>query len=261
MGTIFRRGKKWGMNYIDPDGQQVRKMVAHNKETAERILKKIEIEIAEGKYLDITKKQNILFEEFARQYLDTYVRMENKNFPKQRCMIDNLVKYFKGKFLHQIDSLIIRQFMAQRIKKVKPASVNRDFSMLKSMYNRAIEWGMYGESNPTRGIKKIPENNNRCRWLTEEEQALLLSHCQGITKVIVIVALKTGMRWGEIINLKWQQVPNSNYVDFGNETIVVHVRPFSDERPEPSLWASQWGRFQLLLDTFQGKLDRGVTAG
>lgn len=222
MGTTFKRGKKWGINYMAPDGQQVRKMVASNKETAERILKKTEIEIVEGKYLDIQKNRNIFFEDFAQQYLDIYVRIENKNFLKQKCMIDNLAKYFKGKYLHQIDSLTIRQFMAQRIKKVKPASVNRDFSMLKSMFNRAFEWGMYPDNNPTKGIKKIPENNNRCRWLTEQEQALLLSHCQGLLKTLVIVALKTGMRWGEIINLKWQQVPNSNYVDFGNDTIVVH---------------------------------------
>ncbi|MDE2010144.1 MAG: site-specific integrase, partial [Candidatus Omnitrophica bacterium] len=32
----------------------------------------------------------------------------------------------------------------------------------------------------------------------------------------------TGMRWGEIINLKWKQSVNSNYVDFDNGTIYIH---------------------------------------
>ena len=222
MGTTFKRGKKWGISYIDTHGRQVRKIVSTKKETAELILNKIEVDIAEGKYLDINKCKNVLFDKFSQQYLDAYVRIENRNFVKQRNLVNSLVKHFKGKYLHKIDPLMIRQFMAQRLKKVKPASVNRDLSMLKSMFNRAIEWGMYSGKNPACGIKKIPENNSRCRWLTEDEQERLLSHCQGITKVIVTIALQTGMRWGEIINLKWVQAPNSNYVDLDNNTIFVH---------------------------------------
>jgi len=76
--------------------------------------------------------------------------------------------------------------------------------------------------NPTAGIKKLPENNERCRWLTEDEQKHLLSFCHGIVRSIVIVALRTGLRWGEIANLKWQQTPNSNYVDFEREVIFIH---------------------------------------
>ncbi|MCK5083774.1 MAG: site-specific integrase [Candidatus Omnitrophica bacterium] len=222
MGTIFKRGKRWGVNYIDSNGYQIRKMVSTKRETTERILNKIEVDIAEGKYLDINKCENMLFEKFSQQYLDAYVKVENKNFIKQRNLVNSLVKHFKGRYLHKIDSFTIRQFMAQRLEQVKPSTVNRDFSMLKSMFNRAIEWEMHSGKNPTNGIKKISENNSRCRWLTEGEQERLLSHCHGMTKVIVTVALKTGMRWGEIINLKWKQAPNSNYVDFDNNTIYVH---------------------------------------
>ena len=46
MGTIFKRRKKWGINYTDPNGSQIRKIVSSYKETARRILKKIETEIA-----------------------------------------------------------------------------------------------------------------------------------------------------------------------------------------------------------------------
>ncbi|MBF0490431.1 MAG: site-specific integrase [Candidatus Omnitrophica bacterium] len=222
MGTTFRRGKRWGINYIDDAGQQVRKIVSPYKETAEIILKKIEIEIAEGKYLDIKKEKSVLFEDFVQNYLNTYVRLENKNIKKQECLINNLVNHFKGKHLHQMDTLTIRQYLSQRLKKVKPSTVNRDFSMLKCMFNRAIEWGMFIGTNPTQGIKKIPEKNNRCRWLTEEEQNNLLSCCQGLTKVIVTIALKTGMRRDEIFHLKWCQSPNSNYVDFESGMIFIH---------------------------------------
>jgi hypothetical protein len=90
MGTTFRRGKRWGINYINPSGNQIRKIVSPYKETAETILKKIETEIAEGKYLDVRKERSILFEDFAHEYLNTYVKLENKNIRNQEKLIKDL---------------------------------------------------------------------------------------------------------------------------------------------------------------------------
>ena len=223
MGTTFRRGKKWGISYIDTRGQQVRKMVAAYKDAAERILKKIETDIAEGKYLDIKKYEKIYFEDFAQEYIKTYVRLELKEQRNEEYLVMRLAAQFKGRYLHQIDQLMVRQFMARRLKDVRPASVNREFQTLKSMFNRAIEWDMLNGKNPAVGINNIPQNNSRCRWLTEQEQARLLSCChENLTRVLVLIALKTGMRWGEIKTLKWSQSPRSNYIDFANGVIFVH---------------------------------------
>lgn len=248
MGTIFKRRKKWGINYIDPSGNQIRKVVSPYRESAQRILKKIETEIAEGKYLDIKKKErkNIRFEDFAQQYLKSYVEFENKNVRNQRNLINGLVKQFKGNNLEQIDTLMIRQYLSRRLKSVRPSTVNREWSMLKSMFNRAFEWGLFSGVNPTNSIKKLPENNERTRWLKEEEQEVLLSNCQGMTKIIVLIALKTGMRWGEITSLKWRQNPNSNYVDFQNNIIFVHE----------SLSKSKKSRYIPLSDSIISALEK-----
>ncbi|VAW14524.1 hypothetical protein MNBD_BACTEROID05-1144, partial [hydrothermal vent metagenome] len=216
--------------------------------TAQRILKKIETEIAEGKYLDIKKKEklNIRFENFAQQYLESYVEFENKNVRNQRNLINGLVKQFKGNNLEQIDALMIRQYLSRRLKSVRPSTVNREWSMLKSMFNRAFEWGLFSGLNPTNSIKKLSENNERTRWLKEEEQEVLLSNCQGMTKIIVLVALKTGMRWGEITSLKWRQTPNSNYVDFQSNIIFVHE----------SLSKSKKSRYIPLSDSIISALEK-----
>ena len=222
MGKTFRRGKKWGISFIDAHGLQVRRMVSPYKETAERVLRKIETEIVEGKYLDIKKRENILFEDFASEYVKTYVKLELKEHRNEEYFVKRLASEFKGLYLHQIDSLMVRQFMARRLKDIRPASVNREFQVLKGMFNRAIEWDMLHGKNPAVGINNIPQNNSRCRWLTDQEQERLLSYCSGLTKVLVLIALKTGMRWGEIKALKWTQEPRSNYVDFDNGVIFVH---------------------------------------
>jgi integrase len=212
----------WGISYMDPQGQQVRKMISTYRETAEKVLRKTQTEIDEGRYLDLRKKlAKVLFQDLARDYVESYVRLENRTAHKQANKVANIVRFFGGRYLHQITTLDIRRFMAERANKVKPSSINRDVSMVRCMFNRAREWGMI-EHNPTAGIRKLAENNERCRWLTEEEQNRLLSFCHGLTRTIVVVALRTGMRWGEIAHLKWQQAPESNYVDFDRGIIFIH---------------------------------------
>ncbi len=224
MGKLFKRGKNWGVTYMDPNGQQVRKMVSPYKESAERILKKIETDIIEGKYLDITNKQKVLFEDFAWEYIKTHVRLHLKGKRNQEYIIKRLITEFQGKHLDKITPIMIRKYIAQKLETgVRPSTVNRWLQTIKSMFSRAIEWGMLHGRNPATGLKNIPQNNSRCRWLTEEEQSILLGCCnEHLTRIVVLIALKTGMRWGEIISLKWQQSPCSNYVDFDKNVIFIH---------------------------------------
>lgn len=226
MGKLYKiknkNGLKWGITFINPKGQRIRKMISSYKEVAENALKKIEVQIAEEKYLDIRRTEPILFENFAKRFFDAHTRLENRSIKNQEYLLNGLVRHFQGNYLHEMTMLDIKEHLSQRSKHLKPSSVNKELTMLKSMYNRANEWEVLNNYNPTRDIKKLKENNERCRWLTEDEQECLLSHCHGITRTIVLIALKTGLRWGEIINLKWQQAPISNYVDFDNSTIFIH---------------------------------------
>lgn len=50
------------------------------------------------------------------------------------------------------------------------------------------------------------KEESRLRYLSEEEEISLLNVCQGMLKNIVLVALHTGMRLGEILNLKWSDI-------------------------------------------------------
>ena len=52
------------------------------------------------------------------------------------------------------------------------------------------------------------KEESRLRYLSEEEEISLLNVCQGMLKNIVLVALHTGMRLGEILNLKWSDIQN-----------------------------------------------------
>jgi len=57
-----------------------------------------------------------------------------------------------------------------------------------------------------RKVKLYKENNQVVRYLTEDEMARLLNECSGYLKSVVIVALNTGMRLSEILNLQWKDI-------------------------------------------------------
>jgi integrase len=90
----------------------------------------------------------------------------------------------------------------------KPGTINRHVACIKAMFTKAVEWEMVEEEilKKVRKVKLLEENNRRLRYLSVEECQRLLSECPKHLRPIVIMALNTGMRRGEIFGLKWENV-------------------------------------------------------
>jgi integrase len=74
------------------------------------------------------------------------------------------------------------------------------------------------ETNPMRRVHKLREAPARERYLTDEEERRLFAVLIGRRahlRPIIVVALQTGMRQGEILGLKWE------HVDFDRKTIFI----------------------------------------
>jgi integrase len=110
-----------------------------------------------------------------------------------------------GKRLFEITPLDIEKFKTARSKQVSPASVNRELACFKHMFTKAIEWNM-AVDNPVKKVRMFRENPGRIRYLTKPEAQQLLNECAEHLRPIVILALYTGMRLGEILNLKWENI-------------------------------------------------------
>jgi len=204
MGVFLKNGN-WFIDYR-ANGRRIREKIGPNKSLAEIVLKKRKVEIAENKFLDIKKEQKIRFEDFADEYLEVHCKSNNKSWYKSDYFnLKNLKKYFAGKYLHEITPKDIEQYRAERIKEVSKSTVNRVLNCLSSLYNRAIEWGK-ATDNPMSKVKLFKVPDKRIRYLEKEEIDKLLSHCCEHLKPIVIVALHTGMRKGEILGLKWHDI-------------------------------------------------------
>jgi integrase len=64
----------------------------------------------------------------------------------------------------------------------------------------------YVELNHVRGVKLLPELNKRVRWLTDDEETKLLAGCAVHLRPIIMVAIHSGMRKGELLSLTWGDV-------------------------------------------------------
>jgi len=169
MKGVFRRGQIWYISYYC-NGSRRKERVGENRKSAESALCKRKVEMAEGRFLDVRKREKIKFEDFATTYIELYARPNKRPMVARRdeFLIKRLGTHFNGKNLYEITPQSIERYKAERIKEVAPATVNRELACLKCMFNKAITWGKTDE-NPVRSVKLFKENNARLRYLEKEE--------------------------------------------------------------------------------------------
>jgi site-specific recombinase XerD len=110
---------------------------------------------------------------------------------------------------------------------LKPASINRELSSLKKAFNLAVREWEWCRENPVSRVSMERENNQRDWWLSVEEEVRLLQACAPWLYELVIFALDTGMRMGEILELSWRGV------DFTRRTVMVFRSKNGERRTIP----------------------------
>jgi integrase len=92
-------------------------------------------------------------------------------------------------------------------------TINNHLTVLRKSLNTAQEWKLLGVIPKVRLLKVQPHKYD---FLSEAECKSILSHSQAVIHEIILIALNTGMRFGEIIALDWQDV------DLGRRILSVN---------------------------------------
>lgn len=207
-GSVYRRGNSWTIDFKDSDGKRIQRAVldALTYEDAvialqEEITKRFQVNHGQR------PKREVGFREFAKVFLNDYMAVSRRNFKSDRFRLEALKEFFEDVDLRQITPLQCERLRKARLEKGNAKStVNRFLALLKRLFTIAIQEG-YAEENPVRKIKLFSESNTlKERILTSEEESRLLASSSDHLRPILVVALNSGARLGEIINLTWDKV-------------------------------------------------------
>jgi integrase len=175
--------------------------------------------VGRGKQPEIRKKiPNTTFKELSVEYLKWAKRQ--RSFKQKETLVNQLVTILGAYPLRAFNSRLLEQYQTERMEKSrkqakktipggnKPGTINRHVATIKHMFTKAVEWELVEEEalKKVRKIRLLEENNRRLRYLSKEECQALVRECASHLKPIVIIALNTGMRRGEILSPKWDNV-------------------------------------------------------
>lgn len=205
--SVYQRGKKWGVGYSLPNGKWKREIIGTSKRQAEEYERKIKTQIAANKFLGVPLMKQMVFEKLCEEYLAfSKAHKRVQSLRRDRTSINNLLSAFVGQLVSEIRAHDMEKYIVTRSEmKVKPATINREISCIKHMFTKAVHWGYLTET-PLRSVRKLREPPGRTRYLNDDEIKRLLYCCPQHIKPVVITALYTGMRKGEILNLEWSDI-------------------------------------------------------
>jgi integrase len=231
-GCLFVRGKKrkvWVLRYREdvmlPDGQIARVNRSEIMGTlADLPTRRIAQRLVESKLRAINQgtyrpKTTLTFREFVEtqwqpNLFPTFKISTSRGYAY--LLRKHLLPFFGDNKLTEITRQMVQAFVAQLGQRLAPKSVALAKNCLSKVLSTAMEWG-YLEANPANGVRLPARISHRERTVLPSEQVRrLVAELQEPYKSMVLIAVLTGLRRGELFALRWSAV------DF--ERKLIHVR-------------------------------------
>lgn len=153
----------------------------------------------------LQKSSQMTFQQLAKKIIDTYPSPTLQTRYKYSKLA---LKAFWDVPISQISKPLVMQWMTTYGKTRKPATVKMHFDYLSGCLNKAVEMDFL-DANPIRGMKKPKVINKRTRHLGEssaeeyERFIAVIDARDDHMRTFCYIALYTGMRKSEILNLEW----------------------------------------------------------
>lgn len=208
------------------------------KTDAKEWAKKTEAAIKEGRYFKTTEAKKHTVAELVDRYIEEILPRKPKSVIGQTRHLNWWKKELGHLTLADLTPATIIEARAKLIKNETTQGKKRSFSTV-NRYTAALshacsvaanEWEWMEES-PVRKVKRLCEPRGRQRFLSEDERDRLLNACRESQSIsiypVVVLALSTGMRQGEILNLRWKDV------DFKKRRILLEETKNNQRRSVP----------------------------
>jgi integrase len=208
--TIIKRGNSYWID-IGFNSQRFRKRSPENSYRGAKAYELlIRQKLSRGEPINEPRKVKMLektFKDFSEEFFNSYVKINNKLSEarsKRSALNVYLIPFFGKLKLSEITSYDVEKFKAERQKQgLSNKYINNLLCVLSKCLRTAEDWGILDKPPKIKHLKVAPQKFD---FLSIEESEVLLKHAQGFLKDMILFALQTGLRFGEIIAVTWKDI-------------------------------------------------------
>ena len=221
---VGKTGVSYGVDYY-ANGNKHREVVGPSMAEAKEKLEEIHTQVRKGDF--VVNRKKFTFAELLKRFEEIKEGSGSSYFENtQKYYLPILANFFGTMKLYQISPYDIEKFKKMRMETPKryggtrsQTTVNRELACLQGLFSKAVTWGMMERNVFDRFRESIffPENASRVRYLQESEIKTLLAVSPPYLKNIIKAALLTGLRKGDALSLKWEDVDLEKGLLFFNE--------------------------------------------
>ena len=209
MGTVYKKNSRWRAE-VHKSGQRRSKMFDTRAEAKDWIAE-TEAELLSGPVNKPT----------MRTAIDRYLKDPARS-RWDALRLTAISKHDWSKLeLEKVTASVLSTWRDERLTQVKPATVIREMTLLRSLFEAARRDWEWVKVNPIKDVKRPPATPPRNRVISDAERDEVLKALEytGVVETIqheaavaLLIALETGMRAGEILSLTWELVDSQKQV-------------------------------------------------
>ncbi len=222
MGAIRKRGRNYIITYYEGDGRRRWETVGPNLHEARQVLAERMSERRTGK--SRVPRDKMTVGELVKKWKENYLtvqqqlgRLKPSTLRSYQSNLDGHIAPFFGAMpLSEVTLASVQQFIKALLGKgLSPKTIGNVIVILKEMFKHAVQWG-HLDANPVQYVERPRGEDKEMDVFTPDEIRRMLDAQEEPLRTLLLTAVLTGMRQGELFALQWEDI------DFARHH--VHVR-------------------------------------
>ena len=250
MASIFKRGKVWWIDFINPAGDRIRRSTGtQDKKEAQEYCDRVKSD--SWRVAKLSERPRRTWDEAAVKWLDETQHKATHEGDKSKLFW--LQQFLRLRYLDEITRDYVAQIGRVKAGESSPATANRYLALIRTILRKAChEWEWTDRAVK---ISLYREAKRRVRWITPDQAKILLAELNTHQREVVLFALATGLRQSNVALLEWSQIDLARRTAWvfsdqakGNEDIHVSLNDIAME-----VLQRQIGKHAERVFTYLGK--------